>query len=134
MNGEQLHLSPSESGDLYVPKHRKPEQDVAGVITSGGRPIKIHIRGKAKQHYKRHVTGRKTPYGTQTRHNHHTLECPRCKFLFTSTYRVRHTYKSLTNWLRTAFRMQRQFRKPKLAGTKREKQTKVLWVVPRVDH
>lgn len=107
MTGEQLHLSPSESGDLYAPKPH-----VAGVITSGGRPIKIHVRGKAKQRYKRHVTGRKVPYGTQTRQHYLIMECPSCNHLIVSLYRVRHTYKSLHSWLRKAFDARRYFRFP----------------------
>lgn len=112
MTAEQLHLSPSESGDLYVPRHRKPKQDIAGVITSGGRPIKIHVRGKAKQRYKRHTTGRKAPYGTQTRHHYMDLECPSCGYTIVSSYRVRHTYKSLMGWLRKVFLARRFFRLP----------------------
>jgi hypothetical protein len=110
MNGEQLHLSPAESGDLYVTK-----QHVAGVITSGGRPIKIHVRGKAKQRYKRHVTGRKAPYGTQTKHHYMLLHCPRCGRRILSIYRIRHTYKSIHNWLRKAFNAERYFKRPTLS-------------------
>lgn len=103
MTGEQLHLSPAESGDLYV----------AGVRGRGGQPIKIHVRSKAKQRYKRHVTGRKAPYGTQTKHHYMVLECPYCFHLIVSLYRVRHTYKSLHIWLCKAFSVKRLFRFPK---------------------
>lgn len=119
MTGEQLHLSPAESGDLYTNKAKLPamaEHTVTGVITSGGRPIKIHVRGKAKQHYKRHVTGRKAPYGTQTRHHYMVLECPCCGHLVMSLYRVRHTYKSLHIWLRKAFNVGRFFSRLSLPG------------------
>lgn len=108
MTGEQLHLSPSESGDLWG-----PNPYLAGVITSGGRPIKIHMRRKAKSPYKRLRTGRKTPYGTQTKHHYMVLECPYCLHLIVSLYRVRHTYKSLHIWLRKAFNTKRLFRFPK---------------------
>lgn len=116
MTGEQLYLSPAESGDLYTNEAKlmaHAEKILTGVITSGGRPIKIHVRGKAKQRYKRHVTGRKTPYGTQTKHHYMVLECPHCFHLIVSLRRVRHTYKSLYIWLTKAFEAKRTFRFPK---------------------
>ncbi len=102
MTGEQLHLSPAESGDLYV----------AGVRSRGGQPIKIHVRRKAKSRYKPLRTGRKTPYGTQTKHHYMVLQCPYCFHLIVSLYRVRHTYKSLHTWLTWAFNLKRHFQFP----------------------
>ena len=114
MTGEQLHLSPAESGDLYThpKKYHHKEYSVAGVITSGGRPIKIHVRRKAKSRYKPLRTGRKTPYGTQTKHHYLVLQCPYCSHQIVSLYRVRHTYKSIHIWLRKAFNVKRFFRFP----------------------
>lgn len=119
MTGEQLHLSPVESGDLYTNEAKLAEMAehiITGVITSGGRPIKIHVRKKAKSRYKPLRTGRKTPYGTQTKHHYIVLECPHCNRLIMSLYRVRHTYKSLHIWLTKAFCAKRFFRRPTFLG------------------
>jgi len=64
----------------------------------------------------RHLThkthqGRKTPYGTTTKHHYHVLVCPHCGKATMPDYRIRHTYKSLTHWLRKQFGLKRFFAK-----------------------
>jgi DNA-directed RNA polymerase subunit RPC12/RpoP len=69
---------------------------------------RIRVANKIKKPHQ----GRRKPFGADTKHHYHGIVCPNCGVEIVSKYRVRHTYKSLWNWLK---KMQgfRRFRKPK---------------------
>jgi len=70
---------------------------------------RIRVASRRSAH-KTH-TARAKPYGHHTKHHYHVLICPHCGKATMTDYRLRHTYKSLTRWLRKQFGLRRFFAK-----------------------